>query len=108
MNELSPTRLTVDQNGADFNRSAGEIGGEAAQQTPLLVTYLRIAKRRRWLILAIIAVCLILGLVATLLMTPLYTAAATVEIQRESANIVNVEGVEPKTGSVDQEFYQTQ
>ncbi len=108
MNELSPSRLPVDESEVDFVRNPGEFGGEVAQQTPLLVTYLRIAKRRRWLILSVVAVCLVLGLVATLLMTPLYTASATLEIQRESANIVNVEGVEPKTGSVDQEFYQTQ
>jgi hypothetical protein len=58
--------------------------------------------------LAIAAGFVALGLVATLLATPLYTATSTLEIQREDYNIVQVDGVEPEGNSVDLEFYQTQ
>jgi polysaccharide biosynthesis transport protein len=73
-----------------------------------ILQYLRIANRRKWLILAIAAGFVALGLVATLLATPLYTATSTLEIQREDYNIVQVDGVEPEGNSVDLEFYQTQ
>ena len=49
--------------------------------------YLRIAQRWRWLILGSIAACVALGLVATLLMTPQYTATATIEISREDTGL---------------------
>lgn len=70
--------------------------------------YLRIAVRWRYVILGITAVCVILGLVATLLMTPKYTASATVEISREPDKVTNFDGVEREENIADQEFYQTQ
>jgi capsular exopolysaccharide synthesis family protein len=56
----------------------------------------------------VVAATVIVGLIVTVLMTPQYTASATLEIQRENYRVVNVEGVEPESSSVDQEFYQTQ
>lgn len=71
--------------------------------------YVQVALRRRWLILGITAVALLLGVVATLLMTPQYTATAKIEIQRSSAQVTEFEGVErDQAGVTDQEFYQTQ
>lgn len=87
-----------------IDRPANAEGGD----TPLLVRLLRIAMRWKWLLIGAVAVAGILGLVITLLMTPQYTAGATLEIQRESDRIVNVKGVEPETGASDLEFYQTQ
>src|SRR5688500_18020011 len=78
------------------------------QQVPLLTRYARILARRKWLIIGSVLAALLIGLVATMLMTPLYTSTATVEISREAANIVEVEGVEPESSSADMEFYQTQ
>jgi succinoglycan biosynthesis transport protein ExoP len=80
----------------------------AARIAPLVTQYLNVARRRKWLILGAIAVALALGVGLTLMMTPQYTAKATLEIQRESFNIVRVQGVEPETSTADQEFYQTQ
>ncbi len=70
--------------------------------------YLRLAKRWKWIVIGSTSVALILGLVVTLLMTPKYTASATLEIQRQGDRVVNMQGVEPEAGPVDQEFYQTQ
>ncbi len=80
----------------------------AEAQTPLLRQYWRIVWRWRRVILGIIGVCLVLGLIITLLMTPQYTATNTIEISRESGKIVNIQGVEQEATDSDQEFYQTQ
>jgi len=82
--------------------------GIEAEPTPLLRQVLRIALRWRYLIIGAIAVSLIAGLIVTLLMTPKYTAIATIEISRESSQITDFQGVERETSVADQEFYQTQ
>ena len=82
--------------------------GLDADRIPLIRQYLRIATRWRYVILGTVAVCLILGLVATLLMTPKYTATSTIEISRESSKVTNFQGVEQEVSVADQEFYQTQ
>ena len=82
--------------------------GARREALALVPRYLRVVKRWKWLIIGAVAVCLALGLLATALMTRLYTASATLEIQRENYRIVNVEGVEPEASAVDLEFYQTQ
>lgn len=80
----------------------------SANQLPPIRQYLRMAFRRRYVILGAIAAMFLLGMVGTLLMTPKYTATATIEIARESSQVTNFQGVERETGLADQEFYQTQ
>lgn len=80
----------------------------ARKGTPLLVQYLHIARRRKWLILAIVGLAVMGALVATLLMTPKYTATTRLEISREQKNVTNVQGVESEQVGRDLEFYQTQ
>jgi succinoglycan biosynthesis transport protein ExoP len=75
---------------------------------PAIRQYLRIAMRWRYVILGAVVACGLLGLVATLLMTPKYTATSTIEISRESDQVTNFQGVERDTSIADQEFYQTQ
>jgi polysaccharide biosynthesis transport protein len=78
------------------------------QEASTLARYMRIARRWKWAVLGAIAVSVTAALIITLLMTQKYTATVTLEIAREEARIVNVEGLQPETGTVDQEFYQTQ
>lgn len=78
------------------------------QVTPIAIEYLRIAKRRKFVIAGTILGFLLAGLILTLLMTPKYTAVTQVEIARESNKIVNLQGVEQEASDADQEFYQTQ
>lgn len=80
----------------------------ATNDVPIVRQYLRIAMRWRYVILGAVAVMIILGLIITLLMTPKYTATATIEISREASQVTNFQGVERETGLADQEFYQTQ
>src|SRR5205085_8058331 len=44
----------------------------------------------------------------TFMMTRMYRSSVSLEIARDDANVVNVQGVERQVGSLDQEFYQTQ
>jgi len=78
------------------------------RELPLLVYYWRAVLRWKWVIAGIIAFSFVLGLIVTMLMTPLYKATASIEISRQEKNIVNVEGVDPNDRNVDLEFYQTQ
>ncbi len=75
---------------------------------PPIRRYMRIARRWRYVIIGAVVTCLIIGVVTTLLMTPKYTAVATVEISRDSDKVTSFQGVERETSVADQEFYQTQ
>lgn len=82
--------------------------GVEAERMPVIRQYLRIALRWRYVIIGTTIACIFLGLIATLLMTPKYTAAATVEILREADKITDIQGVNREASVADQEFYQTQ
>lgn len=79
-----------------------------ADQTPFLRYAMRLVFRWKKTIASIIAGCLLIGLIVTVLMTPQYTAGSTIEIARESDRIVNIQGVQQEASDSDQEFYQTQ
>jgi len=104
MNDLTfDNRIAEDQAGP-----AGGVERDARNGQPMLMRYLGIVKRWKWLLIGAVVIGAIVGLIVTLLMTPQYSAATTLEIQREENRIVNVQGVEPETGPVDLEFYETQ
>jgi succinoglycan biosynthesis transport protein ExoP len=83
-------------------------GINEAERTPILRQYLRTVVRWRYVILGTTIACVLLGLIITLLMTPQYTAVATIEISRDSSKVSDYQGVERETSVADQEFYQTQ
>ena len=82
--------------------------GPQAERLPIIRQYVRIALRWRYVIVGVTAACFLLGLIATMLMTPKYTATSTVEISRESDKVTDFQSVQRDAGSADQEFYQTQ
>jgi polysaccharide biosynthesis transport protein len=86
---------------ASENRLAGTI-------TPLIVEYLNILRRRKWLIVGVIGAAILAALVITLLMRPVYTAETRIEVSRDLKNITNVQGVDSEQVGRDLEFYQTQ
>ena len=86
--------------------SAGPKLLAAAQ--PSFMIYWRIARRWYKSIIGTFAAFVIAGLIVTLLMTRQYTAVATLEIARESNNIVQIQGVQRDATEQDLEFYQTQ
>lgn len=75
---------------------------------PVIRQYLRIAFRWRYIIIGVTVAAVVIGMIATLLMTPKYTASTTVEISRESDKVTSFEDVQRETSVSDQEFYQTQ
>jgi polysaccharide biosynthesis transport protein len=70
--------------------------------------YLRILNKYRWLILASIATALLLGGLITYLSTPVYRATVSLQIDRDTLNIVKVDGLQPEEQGASAEFYQTQ
>ena len=75
---------------------------------PQLEQYWRAARNRLPGIAVIVAACLVIGIVITLLMSPQYTSEARIEISRKQDNVTNVEGVKSEELGQDLEFYQTQ
>lgn len=74
-----------------------------------LAQVLATLKKRKWLILGVVAGALALGLIITLLSTPQYTSKSVLEIQRDQRNFTNVDGADARAPTaVDNEFYETQ
>lgn len=97
--------------GGDFlDKPAASPARPAGGREPvaLITQILSIARRRKGIIAAAIALSVLIGLIITLLMTPQYTATTMIEIQREQGSFINLEGAEPKSLYPDQEFYRTQ
>lgn len=85
--------------------------GARAPALPYILYYWRTIAQFRWMILGIISVCLVLGVIITLLTPPLYTAKVRIEIDREQKHITDVSRVQgDQGGQGDQtnEFYVTQ
>lgn len=94
---------------ADFVAAPPPLSGAAVSPRGSLAKhYWIIMLRRKWYLLVPIVAAVILAIIITLLATPRYTATSQIEIKREAARIVNVQGVEPDTSAADMEFYQTQ
>lgn len=82
---------------------------DTTHETPLLLQYWQAVLRHKIAIAAILAVCVALGIVMTLLMTPYFTSTSRIEISREQDKVTNVEGVTGSDGAGQNlEFYQTQ
>src|SRR5690349_1240480 len=72
-----------------------------------LLHYLHVLLKWKWVIAGSAALAVLVGLVATLLTTPMYQASATIQIDREAMKIMGNEGVQPREAGGD-EFFQTQ
>lgn len=99
----------------NYTRSIAMNGAQPIDRTdgtlsvpPVLIRYWHMAMRWRWVMLAVIAGCLALGLIVTLLMAPLYTANTQIQIDRQQKRITKVEGLEAESADQDLEFYATQ
>lgn len=114
---------SADDRNPRAGRTAGGFGdavfddGQAAlwadeQQEPAafdLAVYWRLAIKHRILILGCFLGALALGAALTLLMTPIYTATTTLQIDREAARVVTTEDVTPRENmAMGEEFFQTQ
>lgn len=85
-----------------------ELNEPERNERSLIADYLSIANRRKWLILGMVVAFAVAGLLFTLFTTPLYTASATLEIQRETSSVAEVKGEDRPQTMGDAEFYETQ
>ena len=85
-----------------FDLEQGESGGFDFYK------YLRIAVKYRWLIIGAMLTALVLAAVITFLMTPIYRATASIQIDREAMNVTGNDGLQPEELNSGLEFYQTQ
>lgn len=93
----------------DSDGQSGWIEHADAQSTVDLAAYWRLALKYRFLIIGCFLGALVIGATLTLLMTPIYTAEATLQIDREAARIVESEDVTPRENMMQgEEFFQTQ
>ncbi|HEY0334749.1 MAG TPA: GumC family protein, partial [Stenotrophomonas sp.] len=63
---------------------------------------------QRWLVIGIVAAIILVVLAASLMVTTQYRATSTLQIERESLNVVNVENLMPAESPQDRDFYETQ
>lgn len=97
--------------GSHFEAVLPGVGRDAPAAEPspsIFREYFRIFMRWRRYITGIILATMLVSLIVTFLMTPMYRATSTLEIARESDKIVNIQGVQQEASDADQEFYQTQ
>ena len=74
-----------------------------------LAAYWRLALKHRILIVGCFLAALAIGAAMTLLMTPIYTAKATLQIDREAARVFTSDDVSPRESMQQgEDFYQTQ
>lgn len=93
--QLDPRTIAADDRGA--NRD----------EIDLLMYWRILVKRRRFVAFGL-AIGVIVAVALTLLMTPIYRATATIQIERDVAQVVEVKGLTHVQGSEDTDFYQTQ
>lgn len=90
-------------------QSEGWSNGEPGQGALDIAVYWRLALKHRILILGCFFTVLAIGAALTFLMTPVFTAQATLQIDREAARIFNSEEVTPGESMIQgEEFFQTQ
>ncbi len=69
--------------------------------------HIRTLAKYRGMIFSIMATALVAAAVITFLMTPVYRATASIQIDRETVNVVDVKGVQSEQDSAATDFYQT-
>lgn len=74
-----------------------------------VASYWRLVLKYRLLIIGCFLCTIVIGAALTLLMTPIYTAQATLQIDREAARVLDSEDVAPRENMMQgEEFFQTQ
>lgn len=73
-----------------------------------LIAYWRMLVKRRWLIAAIVVAVIAIALIRTLLTPPTFRATVVMQIDSESMQVMQVQGITPMQGGWDPDFNQTQ
>lgn len=101
-------RLTIARNHAiSVDTRLGDPVTETEDSIDLL-SYWHILIKRRWTVIGVLGIIFFTSLVGTLLTTPIYRATAILQIERQTMQVMNVQGVMPTEDSYADDFYQTQ
>ena len=73
-----------------------------------LMEYWRIVRDNKWLIAATAAAITAIAIILTLLATPIFRASSTMQIERDTIQVVDVGQLQPTESPMDRDFYQTQ
>ena len=83
------------------HRHHAEVGGDA----PNLRDYWQIARKHQWKVLGCFAIAVILSAVIVFFTTPIYTARATLLIERKDPQVVNIKQVLSESAEADESSY---
>ncbi|WAT15942.1 GumC family protein [Xanthomonas fragariae] len=100
-------RLPMSMN-SDNGSSSSHRHGHLALAEVGLIDYWRALVSQCWLIVLITLGAVLLALGITFLMPEKYRATSTLQIERDSLNVVNVDNLMPVESPQDRDFYQTQ
>ena len=107
-----PSLPALPQSGGELALAQYEAPGFvfAEQEESALRHYWRILYKRRYLILALTALGVAAGVFVSMMTRPEYAGTVMVQVAREEAKVLNIEGVEQDGGGTrfDAEFYATQ
>src|SRR5437764_871825 len=73
-----------------------------------LLEYWHIILKRRWTVLGVFGIVFVVVLIATLLAPSIFRASTTLQIERDTIQVVQVQGLMPVESVSDKDFYQTQ
>jgi capsular exopolysaccharide synthesis family protein len=95
--------------GAEFGRLGAPFGEEVPSLETSLSDGWRMLLKHRWTVLGCVLAALVVGIVFTLISTPIYRAIATVQVDREAAKVVDThDASQPPTDDDELAFYATQ
>jgi capsular exopolysaccharide synthesis family protein len=82
----------------------------APENESVIRRYWRIIYKHRWIVIAALGSCLALAMIVSMLMQPQYTSTVRIQVAREAAKVVDMQGEDSdqSSGGTDMEFYQTQ
>jgi polysaccharide biosynthesis transport protein len=99
-----PLGLPGAANGVDLT-----LGGAADQAETLdLIEYWRSITKRKWSILGLVALVVLIATLVVFSLRPEFRSTATVMIEQSKAKVVSIEEVYNSMGSAHREYYQTQ
>ena len=86
-----------------------QYGAEPLESQPSFDFYkhVRTVLKYRWLIIAMAATAIAAAVLITFLMTPIYRATSSIQIDRESVNVADVKDLQSEKDSSSIDFYQT-
>ncbi|MGH8431275.1 MAG: Wzz/FepE/Etk N-terminal domain-containing protein, partial [Solimonas sp.] len=84
------------------------LGHEPDNDEINLLEYWQILRERQWLVVGVTAAVAMLALVLTLLATPVFRAGSTLQIERDTMQVLEFQGLQPTESPYDIDFYQTQ